>query len=156
MMLLSWCLCCGMCLCVLQLIPVVFLMILLSPRSTRTDTLFPYATLFRSLVHLVASAREEGIALAAAQPRPDGTMTRVMAALAALNDLDRPERDAALDAFHDRWRHDPLVLDKWFALKAGSARPGTLREVVALLGHPGFSIRNPNRVRALKLGSPHV
>ncbi|HEY9567333.1 MAG TPA: aminopeptidase N C-terminal domain-containing protein, partial [Thalassobaculum sp.] len=60
-----------------------------------------------------------------------------------------PERDAALDAFHDRWRHDPLVLDKWFALKAGSARPGTLREVVALLGHPGFSIRNPNRVRAL-------
>src|SRR3546814_18282741 len=76
-----------------------------------------------------------------------------MAALAALNDLDRPERDAALDAFHDRWRHDPLVLDKWFALKAGSARPGTLREVVALLGHPGFSIRNPNRVRPLIGGS---
>src|SRR3546814_19479176 len=155
MMLLSWCLCCGMCLCVLQLIPVVFLMILLSPRSTRTDTLFPYATLFRSLVHLVASAREEGIALAAAQARPDGTMTRVMAALAALNDLARPERDAAPDAFHDRWRHDPLVLDKWFALKAGSARPGPLRGVGALLGHTGLSTPHPYPVPPLT-GGPHA
>src|SRR3546814_14742429 len=32
---------------------VFFLMILLPPRSTRTDTLFPYTTLFRSLVVLV-------------------------------------------------------------------------------------------------------
>jgi len=102
-----------------------------------------------ALGYLVASGREAGIARAVAQARPDGTMTRVMAALAAINDLERPEREAALDAFHERWRHDPLVLDKWFALKAGSARRGTLAEVEALLGHPGFSIRNPNRVRAL-------
>src|SRR3546814_9212724 len=30
-------------------------MILLPPRSTRTDTLFPYTTLFRSLVEFVAA-----------------------------------------------------------------------------------------------------
>src|SRR3546814_15904546 len=99
-----------------------------------------------ALGYLVASEREEGIARAAAQARPDGTMTRVMAALAAPNDLDRPERDAALDAFHDRWRHDPLVLDKRFALKAGSARPGTLREVVPPLRHPGFRIPNTHMI----------
>src|SRR3546814_11926496 len=29
----------------------VFLMLRLPPRSTRTDTLFPYTTLFRSLAH---------------------------------------------------------------------------------------------------------
>src|SRR3546814_15834661 len=40
------------CLCtirVLRLIVIVFLMIRRPPRSTRTDTLFPYTTLFRSL-----------------------------------------------------------------------------------------------------------
>jgi len=102
-----------------------------------------------ALGYLVASGREAGIARAVAQSRPDGTMTRVMGALAALNDLERPERDHALAAFHDRWEHDPLVLDKWFALKAGSARRAALAEVRELLDHPGFSLRNPNRVRAL-------
>jgi len=102
-----------------------------------------------ALAYMVASGREEGIRHAVAQARPDGTMTRVMGALIAVNDLERPERDAALAAFHDRWQHDPLVLDKWFALKAGSARADTLDQVKALLEHPGFSIRIPNRVRAL-------
>ncbi|MEQ9330435.1 aminopeptidase N [Thalassobaculum sp.] len=102
-----------------------------------------------ALGYLVASDREAGIARAVAQARPDGTMTRVMGALVALNDLERGERDQALAAFHDRWQHDPLVLDKWFALKAGSSRRGTLDEVRALFDHPGFSLRNPNRVRAL-------
>src|SRR3546814_20821086 len=36
--------CCG----VVLLVLVLFLMILRPPRSTRTDTLFPYTTLFRS------------------------------------------------------------------------------------------------------------
>ena len=102
-----------------------------------------------ALGYLVASGREEGIARAAAQSRPGGTMTRVMGGLAALNDLERPERYQALAAFHDRWKDDPLVLDKWFALKAGSARRTALAEVRELLDHPGFSLRNPNRVRAL-------
>ncbi|EDP63674.1 aminopeptidase N [alpha proteobacterium BAL199] len=102
-----------------------------------------------ALGYLVASGREDGVARAVAQARPNGMMTRVMGGLAALNDLERPERDAALEAFHQRWSDSPLVLDKWFALKAGSARRGTLGEVVSLLDHPGFSLRNPNRVRAL-------
>src|SRR3546814_15639420 len=41
-----------------------FLMIRRPPRSTRTDTLFPYTTLFRSAVAL-------GIDLAFAENRPD-------------------------------------------------------------------------------------
>src|SRR3546814_13474229 len=38
------------CVCLTILLVVLFLMIRLPPRSTRTDTLFPYTTLFRSLV----------------------------------------------------------------------------------------------------------
>src|SRR5262249_49489513 len=43
----------------------------------------------------------------------------------------------------------PLVLDKWFALQAGSSLPGTVHAVRALMKHPAFDIQNPNRVRAL-------
>ena len=41
------------------------------------------------------------------------------------------------------------MLDKWFALEARSARPDTLARVKALLAHPRFNARNPNRVRSL-------
>ncbi|MEO8676604.1 MAG: aminopeptidase N C-terminal domain-containing protein, partial [Casimicrobiaceae bacterium] len=51
--------------------------------------------------------------------------------------------------FEAKWRDEPLVLDKWFALQAASQRPDTLVRVRALLAHPKFDARNPNRVRAL-------
>jgi len=41
------------------------------------------------------------------------------------------------------------VLDKWFALQAKSLRDDTLGTVRALLAHPRFNARNPNRVRSL-------
>src|SRR3546814_6616581 len=41
------------------------------PRSTRTDTLFPYTTLFRSQVREGAEERVDGVAVAAALRRHD-------------------------------------------------------------------------------------
>jgi aminopeptidase N len=76
-------------------------------------------------------------------------MTDVLAALSLLNTVDRPEREAAFADFHEKWRHDDLVLDKWFALQAMSPLPHTITRVRALAGHPDFSWRNPNRMRAL-------
>jgi aminopeptidase N len=76
-------------------------------------------------------------------------MTDTMGALRALNDRDSRPRESALQAFQDKWRHDALVMDKWFALQAGSGLPRTLDTVKRLLRHSLFSIRNPNRVRAL-------
>lgn len=76
-------------------------------------------------------------------------MTDSIAALACLNDIDGPARADAFDAFYRQWKDDHLVLDKWFALQATSSLPDTLSQVQALLQHPAFSIRNPNKVRAL-------
>ena len=76
-------------------------------------------------------------------------MTDQMAALAALNDSDWPERDACLDAFYTRWQHEALVVDKWFALQGVSRRADTPARLRLLLEHPAFSRRNPNRYRAL-------
>jgi len=79
-------------------------------------------------------------------------MTDAQSALGMLTCLDVPERKQALADFYARWKDDPLVLDKWFSLQATSNLPGTLAEVEALREHEAFSLKNPNRARAL-LGS---
>ena len=66
-------------------------------------------------------------------------MTDTVAALAALKDGDTPERDALFERFEAQWRDEPLVLDKWFALEATSARADTLARVKRLLAHPRFN-----------------
>ena len=76
-------------------------------------------------------------------------MTDSYAALALLADSDGPECEAALQSFYARWKHDPLVLDKWFSVQAASKREDTVHRVVALASHPDFSLKNPNRARSL-------
>lgn len=53
-----------------------------------------------------------------------------------------------MQAFLARWRGEPLVLDKWFALQAGSAIDNGVARVQGLLEHPDFT-PNPNRLRAV-------
>lgn len=76
-------------------------------------------------------------------------MTDRMASLRILADLDVVARREALEDFYRRFEADALVLDKWFALQSASALPDTLQTVEALLTHPKFTLKNPNRVRAL-------
>jgi len=58
-------------------------------------------------------------------------------------------REKALAAFHERWRHDHLVIDTWFSAQAMAPLPSTLDQVVELTRHPLFSLTTPNKVRAL-------
>jgi aminopeptidase N len=83
------------------------------------------------------------------QYRSADNMTDRMAALRLLVDIDVPERQAALADFLARFRNDGLVIDKWLGLQAVSSLPDTLARVKALLKHPAFSMKNPNRIRAL-------
>ena len=76
-------------------------------------------------------------------------MSDEVAALGALVHLDCEERRRALARFEDRWRGEPLVMDKWLAVQATSSLPGTLGEVRRLTAHPAFDLANPNRVQAL-------
>jgi aminopeptidase N len=102
-----------------------------------------------SLAYIAAANPEKGAALAKAQFDIAANMTDVLAALAVLADLERPERPAALARFFAAWAHDPLVVDKWFSLQARSSLPQTPARVRALTAHPAFERKNPNRVRAL-------
>ena len=78
-----------------------------------------------------------------------GNMTDVMAALGTLANLDLPEREAALAAFHEKWKDEALVVDKWLQVQATSRLPGTAQRVRELMRHAAFDIRNPNKVYAL-------
>jgi aminopeptidase N len=101
------------------------------------------------LAYLAQRGDAIGRVLAAAQFAEADNMTDAYGALASLADVDAPERDDLYARFETRWRDEPLVLDKWFALEATSRRAGTLARVRSLLAHPGYNARNPNRVRAL-------
>jgi aminopeptidase N len=76
-------------------------------------------------------------------------MTDELAALAALVRCGGAAREGALERFRDKYRDDPLVLDKWFSVQAGIPEQGTLDRVRALMRHPAAAGGNPNRVRAI-------
>jgi len=101
---------------------------------------------------LVATGEASEIARAERHYREAANMTDAIAALSILSQVEGPARDQALDHFYTRWQDEPLVLDKWFAVQARAARPDSVETVRALLSHPKFSLKNPNRIRAL-LGS---
>ena len=88
-------------------------------------------------------------ALAHEQFQRADNMTDSMAALFTLANLDCPQREPALAAFYERWKDEPLVVDKWLAVQAGSRLPTTLNTVRELLRHPAFDLKVPNRVYAL-------
>ena len=99
---------------------------------------------------LMVAARARGaVALAAQQYRDADNMTDRMAALTALSLRDVPERAEAIDDLYERYQANALVVDKWLSLQASIPEPATVTRVMALTSHPAFSMRNPNRVRAL-------
>jgi aminopeptidase N len=98
---------------------------------------------------LVATAEAAEIARAERHYREAVNMTDAIAGLSILSHLEGRPRDEALNHFYARWQDEPLVLDKWFAVQARAARPDAVESVRALLDHPKFSLKNPNRIRAL-------
>ena len=102
-----------------------------------------------ALGYLAASGAADAAALAKAQFDRADNMTDRQGALSTLASMDAPEREAALVAFHDRYRDNGLVLDKWFQTQALSSRDDTPAVVAALARHADFTLANPNRARAL-------
>ncbi|MEX1059707.1 MAG: aminopeptidase N [Methyloceanibacter sp.] len=107
------------------------------------------AQLDAALDLLVATGETSEIARAERHYREASNMTDAIAALSILSHLQGPARDELLAHFYARWQDEPLVLDKWFAVQARAAGPSSVETVRALLSHPKFSLKNPNRIRAL-------
>ena len=110
-----------------------------------------------ALSYLCAAPDAASIELAQRQFDDAGNMTDRVAALSALlharatdGDADNANAraDAALQHFYDDFQGEALVVDKWFAMQASAATTG-VAEVRALMTHPAFTLRNPNRARSL-------
>jgi aminopeptidase N len=102
-----------------------------------------------ALRYLTAADDEAAAAIAEAHYQNASNMTDMMAGLASLSRMHSARRDSAFAHFHDRFRNDPLVLDKWMSLQALSTLPDTIGRVRELMKHPHFEMKNPNRVRSL-------
>ena len=87
-------------------------------------------------------------AMAQAQYDQASNMSDRIAALSALQNSSAPGRQDALERFYTEFDDEPLVIDKWFALQATS-HATDVAAVRALMKHPAFSMKNPNRARSL-------
>ncbi|MBE9476069.1 MAG: DUF3458 domain-containing protein, partial [Proteobacteria bacterium] len=91
---------------------------------------------------------EPDASTAKAQFKAADNMTEQLSALAIL--IHAGQGTAATSAFYGQWKDDRLVIDKWFAIQAGSAAPdAALAIATALSSHADFDWKNPNRFRSL-------
>src|SRR5215470_9030172 len=102
-----------------------------------------------ALGYLANRGRREDIARVAAHFAHARNATDELNALAMLSELRTPERTQAFARYYQRWKDDHLVIDNWFVYQAASPLPSTLSAVEKLARHPLFSLKNPNKVRAL-------
>jgi aminopeptidase N len=105
--------------------------------------------------------RNAALELMAANPRNDiadialghfqaaVNMTDQIGGLNALMLIGGPAFEEALAHFYARWKDEPLVIDKWFALQGRDPSETALGRILGLTAHPAFDQKNPNRLRAL-------
>lgn len=103
-----------------------------------------------ALSYLMLSAKPQVLEATLEQFEQCDNMTERLTALAVLvNSPFEAERAKALDSFAEHFKDNPLVMDQWFSVQAASTLPGGLARVKALMQHPAFTLKNPNKVRAL-------
>lgn len=103
-----------------------------------------------ALSYLMSIEDEKAVAYCEEQVAAEHNMTDVRHALTLLVHSDRDDLAVpALKAFGEKWAHDPLVMDQWFTIQVTRPQPDVLERVQFLMQHPAFSIKNPNKVRAL-------
>ncbi|MDA8708045.1 aminopeptidase N [Hellea sp.] len=97
------------------------------------------------------AARQDAVAapLAISQFNTATNMTDELSALLTLDKLGGRRVDQSMEDFYLKWKKNPLVIDKWFAVQAGRKHPEGVEAIRKLTEHEAYDPRNPNRVRAL-------
>ena len=113
----------------------------------------------QALFYLAAGGTDKARQMAWRQYSDADNMTDRQGALMVWAGMDGVERTNALLDFYNRYKSNALVVDKWFAIQAGSTHPKVIDHVKALSTHGDFTMRNPNRVRSLYMAfayNPHA
>jgi aminopeptidase N len=110
---------------------------------------------------LLASGRDPVTAgLAIEQLGTATNMTDELAALMTLTKLGGKRVNAFMQNFYEKWKSNPLVIDKWFSVQGMRHHVDGISALVELTEHEAYDRRNPNRVRALigsfAMGNPNL
>ncbi|WP_274017407.1 aminopeptidase N [Vibrio parahaemolyticus] len=92
---------------------------------------------------------DKGNTLVKAQYEAANNMTDTIAAMSAANSAQLECREELMADYSDKWKHDGLVMDKWFALQGTNPAEDALEKVKVTMNHEAFSLKNPNRTRSL-------
>ncbi|WP_047047978.1 aminopeptidase N [Vibrio mexicanus] len=92
---------------------------------------------------------EQGNGLVLSQYDSANNMTDTIAAMNAANSAQLECRERLMSDYSDKWTHDGLVMDKWFALQGTNPAKDALDKVKSTMSHAAFSLKNPNRTRSL-------
>ena len=102
-----------------------------------------------ALKQLFLAQHPESQSLALQQYQQATNMTDQWGAFQLLVHYGDPEtRQQILQDFYKQWQHNALVIDRWFSVQA-TAPYFDVAQALQLQQHPDFSLRNPNRARAL-------
>ncbi len=92
---------------------------------------------------------DKGFELVEQQYKNATNMTDTMAAMQAANSAQLSCREHLMSDYSQKWKHDGLVMDKWFQLQGTNPDKEALSVIKETMAHEAFSMKNPNRVRSL-------
>jgi aminopeptidase N len=103
----------------------------------------------RLLDYLVVDEDASGLDRAARQRRGARNMTDEIGALGVLAKTRSSVRNVELHAFYEKWKNEPLVMNKWLMIQASAPVDSALADVRRLSNDPVFDKNNPNKITAL-------
>ena len=77
-------------------------------------------------------------------------MTDMQAALVQVaHSEDQTAAAELLADFYERWQEESLVVNIWLSIQASDPKANAIDRVKALMQHPAFDAKNPNKLRSL-------
>lgn len=102
------------------------------------------------LSYLMSLETDTYLAFAQNQYDKADNMTDMQAALVLVVHSSFAEAaESMLSDFYQRWQSESLVVNLWLSIQAAAPQEGALERVEALMAHPAFDNKNPNKLRSL-------
>ena len=100
----------------------------------------------RYLELIMLSGQEKNILINAFENSTN--MTEILNSLKLL--VKTENAVSALNSFYEKWKKNPLLIDKWFSIQAMFTPSKNIFYIIDKLSiHPDFNFKNPNRFRSL-------
>ncbi|MFT4768030.1 MAG: aminopeptidase N [Glaciecola sp.] len=98
----------------------------------------------------LATGNEQGVSHAADYYfAADNLTNRLVSLRAVLREGDAGLGDALLDDFYTRFAGEALAMNHWLSVQAENSSGDAISRVRALMEHPAYDSRNPNKIRSL-------